>query len=64
MAIIQVYLYMPTTIHNDDEIEEMYDRLTQVLNMTKSEENIILLRDWNAQVGEMKNGNIVGNYGL
>lgn len=51
-TIIQVY--MPTTAHDNDEIEEMYDRLNQVLKMAKSEENIILLGDWNAQDGENK----------
>jgi len=42
-TIIQVY--MPTTAHDDDKIEEMYDRLNQVLKMTKPEENIMLLGD-------------------
>lgn len=52
-------VYMSTTTHNNDKIEEMYDRLNEVLYMTKAEENIILLKRWNAQVGEMKDGNIV-----
>jgi hypothetical protein len=32
--------------------------------MTKSEENIILIRNWNTQVGEKKDENIVGKYGF
>lgn len=55
-------VYMSTTTHNNDKIEEMYDRLNEVLYMTKAEENIILLKRQSAQVGEIKDGNIVVVY--
>ncbi|CAI6343800.1 unnamed protein product [Macrosiphum euphorbiae] len=52
------------TAHDDDEVEEVYDKIDEVLKMTKAGENVIILGDWNASVGEQNDGYIVGNYGL
>ncbi|XP_008486054.1 craniofacial development protein 2-like, partial [Diaphorina citri] len=61
-VIIQIY--MPTTQHGDSAIEEMYDEIQKLLDETKGGDNIILMGDWNAAVGEGEEAPFVGPYGL
>lgn len=62
IAIIQAY--MPTTQANDEEVEEIYDKIEQLINLTNSKENLINMGDWNAIVGENTDGREVGKYGF
>uniref|UniRef100_A0A8D8XEA4 Craniofacial development protein 2 n=1 Tax=Cacopsylla melanoneura TaxID=428564 RepID=A0A8D8XEA4_9HEMI len=61
-VIIQVY--MPTTNAVDEEIERMYEDLNNLIDQTKAEDNLIVMGDMNATVGEEREGTIVGQYGL
>uniref|UniRef100_A0A8D8RFD8 Craniofacial development protein 2 n=1 Tax=Cacopsylla melanoneura TaxID=428564 RepID=A0A8D8RFD8_9HEMI len=61
VAVIQTYF--PTSAHIDDEIEEVYDQLDEVLELVEAKDSLIVLGDWNAVVGETKEDNVTGSYG-
>ena len=60
--ILQVY--MPTSDHTDEEIDEVYERLESLMNKTKNNEVNIVMGDWNAKVGKECDGEMVGSFGL
>ena len=55
---------MPTSGHEDEEIDKMYEQLEELIERQKGSDNVIIMGDWNAVVGEGKDGNEVGLYGL
>ena len=59
MLIVQIY--MPTTDHEDEEVEEMYDKIEKIMDKEKGRSNVIIMGDFNASVGEGndENGNKV-----
>jgi len=63
LCIIQVY--MPTSGHTDEEVEEMYEKIDKLINSeTRSKDYTIVMGDFNAVVGGGKEGKYVGRYGL
>ena len=50
MVIIQ--MYMPTTDHDDQEIEEIVEQIESIINKQKGNTNILVMRGFNATVGE------------
>ena len=61
-VVLQVY--MPTTDYEDEEVEDVYEDITEVIKKVRGEENLIILGDWNAVVGEGEDGRILGKFGL
>lgn len=43
---------MPTSSYKDDKVEEVYEHLQEVLMKMKDNDNLMILRDINAAVGE------------
>uniref|UniRef100_A0A8D8Z0H2 Craniofacial development protein 2 n=1 Tax=Cacopsylla melanoneura TaxID=428564 RepID=A0A8D8Z0H2_9HEMI len=60
---IIIQLYMPTSGAPDEEIEKIYDEVNKLIDTTKADDNIIILGDMNAIVGEGREGTTVGQYG-
>jgi len=58
MVIIQVS--MPTSAHEDAEVEELYDVLDEVISKVKGTEHLV---DWNSIVGEGKEVKFVEDCG-
>jgi len=62
MIVIQVYL--PTSNSEDDEIELVYDSLDELLGISRDSDNVIIVGDFNAVVGEGQDNQIIGKHGL
>ena len=62
MVVIQVYL--PTSDYDDEEIEKLYEEIEEVMRKEKGADNLIVMGDWNAVVGEGRDEKEVGEFGL
>jgi hypothetical protein len=62
LVIIQVY--MPTTDHEVEEVESLYEKLEDLIKQEKGKDYVVVMGDWNAIVGEERDGNEIGQYGL
>src|SRR6476469_1183593 len=61
MVIVQAYL--PTTEYEDEEVEKLHDQLEEILGKQKGTDNVIIMGDFNAAVGEGKEDRVVGKFG-
>jgi len=65
ISILMMQTYMPTSEHEDHEVEELYDTIEEILEEDgKGETNTIIMGDWNSVVGDGSYRIIVGPHGL
>jgi exonuclease III len=63
--ILMIQVYMPTSEHEDDEDEELYGVIKEILEeYGKGNTKTIIMWDWNSVVGDEPYRNIVGPHGL
>jgi len=62
LLVIQVY--MPTSAYKDEEIDNIYDEIEELIEAEKGSDNLIIMGDWNAVVGEGIDQKEVGSFGL
>ena len=55
-----VQAYAPTSDYNDNEIEQFYDQLQNVIDQTPKEDILVVQGDWNAKMGKDACGNWQG----
>lgn len=55
---------MPTSRADDEEIEDVYAGIEKLLKLTKGKDKVFIMGDWNAVVGNRKDGRELGKYGL
>ncbi|XP_049944546.1 uncharacterized protein LOC126426686 [Schistocerca serialis cubense] len=64
MPTTVVKVYMPASSADDDEIEEMYDEIKDIIEVVKGDENLIVMGARYSVVGKGREGNVVGECGL
>jgi len=62
--IVIIQVYMPTTTHEEEEVDEIYETIEKRLENTKGKDYTIIMGDWNASVGEGEEEGYIGKYGL
>ena len=62
ITIMQVY--MPTSTHDEEEVDAMYEKIERCLENIKGTDYVVVMGDWNAVVGEGEQEGIIGKFGL
>jgi len=55
---------MPTSTHSEQEVDDVYDMIEELMDNEKAKDYIIIVGDWNAVVGRGKESDTIGPYGL
>ena len=55
---------MPTSTDDIGEVEKVYEDIEELIKLTKHKDNLIIMGDFNAVIGEGSDGIEVGKYGL
>ena len=63
ITVIQVYA--PTTNAKEAKVEQFYEDLQNLLELTPKKKDIIfLIGDWNAKIGSQEIPGVIGKFGL
>ena len=62
ITVIQVYI--PTTNVEEAEIEQFYEDLQDLLELTPQKDVIFIIGDWNAKIGSQEIPGVTGKFGL
>ena len=60
--VIQVYA--PTSNAEEAEVEQIYEDLQDLLELTPPKSVLFIIRDWNAKVGSQEIAGVTGKFGL
>ena len=62
ITVIQVYA--PTSNAKEAEVEQFYEDLQDLLELTPPKNVLFIIRDWNAKVGSQETPGVTGKFGL
>ena len=62
ITVIQVYA--PTSNTEEAEVEQFYEDLQDLLELTPKKDVLFIIGDWNAKVGSQERPRITGKFGL
>ena len=62
ITVIQVYA--PTSNAEEAEVEQFYEDLQDLLELTPKRDVLFIIGDWNAKVGSQETPGVTGKFGL
>ena len=62
ITVIQVYAQ--TSNAEEAEVEQFYDNLQDLLELTPKKDVLFIIGDWNAKVGSQETPEVTGKFGL
>ena len=62
--ITVIQAYAPTSNAEEDEIEQFYEDLQNLLELTPPKDVLFIIWDWNAKVGSKETPGVTGKFGL
>ena len=62
--ITVIQAYAPTSNAEDTEVEQFYEDLQDLLELTPKKDVLFIIGDWNAKVGSQETPGVTGKFGL
>ena len=62
ITVIQVYA--PTTYVKEAEVDQIYEDLEDILELTPKEDALFIIGDWNAKLGSQDIPGVTGKFGI
>ena len=62
--IMVIQVYAPTTNADDTDVEQFYEDLQELLELTPQKDVLFIIGDWNAKVGSQETPGVTGNLTL
>ena len=63
-TITVIQAYAPTSNTEEAEVEQFYEDLQDILELTPKKDVLFIIGDWNAKVGSQKIHGVIGKFGL
>ena len=62
--IMAMQAYAPTSNTEEAEVEQFYEDLQEVLELTHKNDVLLIIGDWNAKLGSQETPGVTGKFGL
>ena len=62
--IMVIQVYAPTSNTEEAEVEQIYEDLQELLEVTPQKDVLFIIGDWNAKVGSQETPGVTGEFGL
>ena len=63
-SIMVIQVYAPTSNAEEAEVEQFYEDLQDLLELTPKRDVLFIIEDWNAKVGSQETPGVTGKSGL